>query len=160
MQYATTINDASVYGITAAREARNAALPPSIEQDGEQVPNPDLIASDSGYLDFVLASAIESWCRQYAPVVVPEVPPAVVAGVPQSVTRRQARQALILAGLFDLVQPRIDAIADATQRALMQSEWDDSQVFERQRPALLLLAGEMGLTSDQVDALFIQAAAL
>lgn len=83
-----------------------------------------------------------------------------VNGVPQSVTRRQARQALRLAGVLDMVQPAIDAIPDPMQRGLMQDEWDDSQTFERQRPALLQLAGALGLTSAQVDQLFVTAAGL
>lgn len=83
-----------------------------------------------------------------------------VNGVPQEVTRRQARQALILSGKFGLVQPAIDSILDVTQRALMQSEWDDSQTFQRQRPSLIQMAAAIGLTDADLDALFVQAAAL
>jgi hypothetical protein len=86
-------------------------------------------------------------------------PPAVVT-VPQEVTRRQARQALLLAGILPNVQPAIDAIADATQRGLIQIEWDDSQTFQRHRPALLQLAAALGLSSAQLDELFIQASKL
>lgn len=89
-----------------------------------------------------------------------ELEPPTQDGVPQVVTRRQARQALILNGLFDNVQVAIDAIPDLIQREMMQSEWDDSQTFERHRASLLTLAGALGLTSNQVDALFIQAASL
>lgn len=85
---------------------------------------------------------------------------AAIRVVPQSVTRRQARQALLLAGLLDNVQPALDAIPDATQRRLMQIEWDDSQEFHRNRPALLALAGALGLNSSQIDQLFITAAGL
>ena len=85
---------------------------------------------------------------------------AVKPPVPQSVTRRQARQALLLAGLLDNVQPAIDAIEDPTQRGLMQIEWADSQEFQRHRPALLGLAAALGLTSAQIDQLFITAASL
>lgn len=80
--------------------------------------------------------------------------------VPTSVTRRQARQALLLAGLLNKVQPAIDAIPDATQRALVQIEWDDSQVFERNRPVLVALGTALGMTSDSLDNLFIQASKL
>lgn len=83
-----------------------------------------------------------------------------VIPVPQEVTRRQARQALLLAGLLSDVQPAIDAIPDATQRALIQIEWEDSQVFERHRPALLLMAGALGLDGAALDQLFITAGAL
>jgi hypothetical protein len=159
VQYATNINDASVWGITAARQARNAALSPTIEQDGQQVPNPELIASDSAYLDFVLASAIESWCHQYAPVVVPEVPPVVVAGVPQSVTMRQAQLALLGAGLLDTVNAAIAAMAGDAGRAA-QITWATSSAVERGNPLIAALAGALGLTDAAIDALFIQAATL
>ena len=82
------------------------------------------------------------------------------ASVPASVTRRQAKQALLLNGLLAGVQPAIDAIPDATQRAMIQIEWDDSQVFERDRPALIALGSALGLTNAQLDDLFIGAAQL
>lgn len=82
------------------------------------------------------------------------------ASVPASVTRRQAKQALLLNGLLGNVQPAIDAIPDATQRAMIQIEWDDSQVFERERPALIALGSALGLTGAQLDALFIGAVQL
>lgn len=82
------------------------------------------------------------------------------ASVPASVTRRQAKQALLLNGLLANVQPAIDAIPDATQRAMIQIEWDDSQVFERNRPALIALGSALGLTNAQLDDLFIGAAQL
>jgi hypothetical protein len=94
--------------------------------------------------------------------VAPELPVYVVppSTIPQSITRRQARQALLLAGRLDLVQPAIDAISDATQRALMQIEWMDSQEFERSRPSLIAIGGAIGLDAAGIDALFVQAAAL
>jgi hypothetical protein len=82
---------------------------------------------------------------------------AAASVVPQSVTRRQALQALLISGKLSLVQPAIDAIPDATQRGLMQIEFDDSQVFERQRPALLQMAAALGMTSADLDQLFILA---
>lgn len=81
-------------------------------------------------------------------------------GVPKSVTRRQARQALLLAGLLDQVPLKIAAIADDTARGLAQIEWADSQVFERDRPLLISLATQLGLTTGQLDDLFVQAAEL
>lgn len=87
-------------------------------------------------------------------------PPAPAPVVPTSVTRRQARQALLLAGLLDSVDPAIAAIPDTTQRKLAQIEWQDSQDFERHRPLLVSLASALGLTSAQLDQLFITAATL
>jgi len=86
--------------------------------------------------------------------------PAHVVPVPAVVTRRQAKQALALAGKLALVQPAIDAIADATQRGLIQIEWDDSLNFERTRPSLIMLATGLGLSSADLDNLFILAGGL
>lgn len=98
----------------------------------------------------------------------PATPDRVFAGseevmpprVPSRVTRRQARQALALAGLFAAVQPAIDAIPDPQQRQLAQIEWDDSQDFERERPLLIELGHAIGLDDAGIDELFIQAGAL
>ena len=95
----------------------------------------------------------------------PDNPDRVFAGawppsapqVPAKVTRRQVRQALLLAGLLDKVQPAIDAIPDPQQRQLAQIEWDDSQDFERHRPLLIQLGYALGLDDAGLDAIFIQA---
>jgi len=84
----------------------------------------------------------------------------IVRRVPDKVTARQAVQALIATGKLHLVQPAIDAIADPGQRAMVQAEWDKSQVFERSRPTLIALATAIGLDAAALDALFIQADAL
>jgi hypothetical protein len=85
---------------------------------------------------------------------------AVKALVPRQVSRRQARQALLLHGLLDQVPVKIAAIEDPTERGLAQIEWEDSQVFERNRPLLISIGASIGLDSDGLDALFIQAAEL
>lgn len=75
--------------------------------------------------------------------------------VPRTVTRRQARQALLLRGKLALVQPAIDAITDATQRGLMQIEWDDSLAFDRDRPSLIAIGAAVGYDSAGLDDIFI-----
>lgn len=80
--------------------------------------------------------------------------------VPTEVTRRQARQAIYLAGLLPNIQSAIDAIPDATQRNMIQIEWDDSLNFERNRPSLIALATALGLSSQDLDNLFITAVSL
>ena len=77
------------------------------------------------------------------------------ASIPRTVTRRQARQALLLRGKLALVQPAIDAITDATQRGLMQIEWDDSLSFDRDRPSLIAIGTAIGYDSDGLDDIFI-----
>ena len=83
-----------------------------------------------------------------------------VVTVPQSVTRRQARQALLLRGKFHLVQAAIDAIPDATARGLMQIEWDDSQDFVRSRASVIAIGSAIGYDSDGLDEVFSFAATL
>jgi hypothetical protein len=80
--------------------------------------------------------------------------------VPQVVSRRQARRALLAAGMLASVQPAIDAVQDATIRAQMQIDWEDSQEFQRDHPTLLALASALGLDSAATDALFVAASKL
>lgn len=105
--------------------------------------------------DAVFGSTIKEDGTFNSPVVTP-----VVAPVPERVTRRQARQALLLNGLLDTVQPAIDAIPDTMQRGLAQIEWDDSQIFLRERPLVIAIGGAIGLDAAGLDALFIQAGEL
>lgn len=65
-----------------------------------------------------------------------------------------------MSGLLGQVQPAIDAIPDPKMRAMIQIEWDDSNEFDRYRPALIGLATALGMTSDQLDQLFITASEL
>lgn len=80
--------------------------------------------------------------------------------VPKSVTKRQAREVLIRNGMITGVDAAISTIPDSLQRELMRNYWDSSQVFERDRPALLQLAGALGMTAEQLDEMFVYAATL
>ncbi|WP_290906245.1 hypothetical protein [Aquabacterium sp.] len=172
MQYIATINDEAVPGITAAREARNASLPatvpdPAFVSDPQQpdaaapqIPNPELIASDSAYIDFVLQAAIKSWNIQHAAVIAPPPPPPVlVNGVPQEVTMRQAQLALLGAGLLDAVDVAIAAIPGDAGRAA-QITWTKSSAVRRDNPLIAQLSAALGLTDAQIDGLFVAAAKL
>ena len=69
MDFTVTITNASkLAGITAAREAYNNSLPATIddpENPGQTIPNPDLIATDAAYVQFVMDKAAESYSKQY-----------------------------------------------------------------------------------------------
>ncbi|MBC3927768.1 hypothetical protein [Undibacterium sp. CY21W] len=80
--------------------------------------------------------------------------------LPLSVNRYQARQALVLAGLFDRVQPLIDGIQDPTERMLTQVAWNDAPNFRRDHPFLVKIAMALNLTDTDLDALFTTAASL
>lgn len=79
--------------------------------------------------------------------------------VPREVTMRQARQALILAGLDESVESAVDAIPGVAGK-LARAEWDKSQTVQRNRPLVNQLGAALGLTPQQIDALFITAATL
>ena len=75
--------------------------------------------------------------------------------VPQTVSPRQARLALIQAGLYDQVTTTISSSDKTTQ-----VWWEFASVIERQNPILLRVAAQIGLQYYQIDSLFILAATL
>jgi hypothetical protein len=89
-------------------------------------------------------------------VVGEPVPP----GVPKSAPRKQARQALVLAGLYEQAIAAIAAIPDAQQRLLAQIEWDDSPAYERQSPLVRQVGAALGLSDEQIDNLFVTASTI
>lgn len=90
--------------------------------------------------------------------IVTEIPP-IPAAVPEKVTMRQARLAVHAAGLLPQVQTAIDALPEPSRTAA-QIEWDYSSEVFRNREFVNLLGGQLGLTGEQLDELFIQAATL
>jgi len=82
-------------------------------------------------------------------------PPAPVATVPYTVTPFQAKAALLQAGLLDTVKAAI-----ASAPAITQLAWSDATEFTRDSPTIATMAGALGLSSAQVDALFVAAAAI
>ena len=75
--------------------------------------------------------------------------------VPQVVTMRQARLALHASGLLDAVNA---AITQAGGAAAI--EWEYAQELRRDHPLATSLTPALGITSEQLDALFTQAATL
>ena len=82
-------------------------------------------------------------------------PPAPPTPIPQSVTMRQARLALLGAGLLDTVET---AIAGAGPAAKI--EWDYATEVQRSAGLVPAMATALGLTDAQIDALFVTAATL
>ena len=79
--------------------------------------------------------------------------------VPQSVTMRQARLALLGAGLLDDVEAAIAALP-SPQKEAAKIEWEYSQEVQRHNGFVSVLAPMLGMTAEQTDALFIGAAQL
>lgn len=86
--------------------------------------------------------------------------PAPPAPVPQSVSMRQARLALLQADLLYQVDATIAAIQDATERRQAQITWDYSTEVHRGDPLVFRLATSFGLSDTQVDDLFRTASTL
>lgn len=78
---------------------------------------------------------------------------------PQSVTKRQARQALILMGKDEFVVAALDAIPGIPGK-MARAEWQDSNVIERHRPLVAQMGNALGMSPAQIDELFILAATL
>jgi hypothetical protein len=81
-------------------------------------------------------------------------PPQVT--VPQTITNAQARAALRAAKLLDKVNSLIDSYEDPSAA----DAWEYSATFDRDSPLLNGLGAMLGLTSEQIDGLFVEAAAI
>ena len=84
------------------------------------------------------------------PVLGAPAPPAPY--IPYTVTPFQAKAALLQAGLLDTVKAAIAAASPIAQLA-----WSDATEFTRDSPTIAALSAQLGLTSAQVDALFVAA---
>ena len=93
------------------------------------------------------------------PAIEPEPEPDPGPGVPQEVTMRQARLALLNAGLLDAAQGVIDALP-MPQRRAAQIEWEYALSVRRDHPLIALMISEGLATAEQVDGLFVAAAGL
>ena len=71
------------------------------------------------------------------------------------VTKLQLKLALIDFGIMpSTVLLAINQIEDVTTRETFLTLWSDASFFERNDPSLISMAVTLGLTSEQVDALF------
>ena len=84
------------------------------------------------------------------------IPKPVPKIVPQSVTMRQARLALLGAGLLSQVDAAIDSL-DEPMKTAAKIEWDYSSSVERNRQLVNVLGPLLGLSEEQLDDLFIAA---
>ena len=102
-----------------------------------------------------ILNALSQFNPEYVWAVTYETPP-----VP-ALTRRQFRLALVTNGcnLAD-IESLIAQIEDDMQRQIIQIEWQDATTFIRTSPNLLFMENLMGLSAEQVDALWSQALTL
>lgn len=111
----------------------------------------------AGERDVLLASAegkdalIQSWYPHALAIYASQK----AASNHNSVTMRQARLALLGAGLLD----RIDAVVTAAGPAA-RIEWEYAQTVDRDWPLVNQLAAGLGMSDEQIDDLFSAAAQL
>jgi hypothetical protein len=99
----------------------------------------------------------EEWVlREY---VAPPPLPSPVAPVPQTVTMRQARLALLSYGALDDVEAAINAMPEP-DRTPARIEWDYSNEVQRYKGLVENVGSAIGLTPEATDELFRLAATL
>lgn len=76
-------------------------------------------------------------------------------GIPYKISIRQAKLALLEAGLLDDIE---NAMANADRS--VQISWEYATEFERDNPLILYFQSQLNLSKEQVDNLFIQAKGL
>jgi len=79
--------------------------------------------------------------------------------IPQQVTMRQARLALLHAGLLADVDTAIARLPDP-DRSAAQIEWEYAAVVQRTSGLVPAMGAALGMTEAQLDALFVEASRL
>lgn len=82
-----------------------------------------------------------------------------LSSIPREVTMRQARLALLQAGLLSQVQTAIDAMP-SPQKEAAQIEWEYSSTMKRDNPFVAQISAALNLTEAQLNQLFITASTL
>ena len=80
---------------------------------------------------------------------------------PATLSARQVRLWMVRNGVsLSAVDAAIDAIPDEQQRQEVRVEWHHAPYVERSHPMLVPLASALGLTEEQVDQAFTEAATI
>ena len=117
--------------------------------------------ADNASIPFDAASsdyrAYLQWVAEGNEPLPADIPPAPVI---TEVSMRQARLALLGAGLLGAVGVALSGIKDPMERQAAQIEWEYSTTVHRHGALVDQLAPALGLTDSQLNDLFAQAAAL
>jgi len=117
----------------------------------------DIILQDDGagvYIKHFDTAKLGTQPTQAAIDAVVITPPKI-----KSVTMRQARLALLGAGMLSTVNSMLASMTGAQGEAA-RIEWEYSQEVQRDRGLVQALGTQMGMTEAQLDALFTAAAAI
>lgn len=97
------------------------------------------------------------WSYDGSSFAPPPAPPTPT--VAPIISKRQARRALLAAGLLDDVEDALDTLPEPQLRAV-RIDYEDATEWRRDWPTLLAVQAALGWTDTQVDDLFAAAALL
>lgn len=81
--------------------------------------------------------------------------------VPDNISARQIRLWLVSHNIsLSSIEDAINSIEDVNQREIVRIEWEYAPYVERNHPWLVILAGQLNLSPEQVDDAFIEASQL
>lgn len=92
--------------------------------------------------------------ERYTP---PKPEPVPVDPLTLPLNRVQFKAVLRIAGVEQKVRQAVAGIADPVQQAVAEAKLDESDSYDRDDPLFALLAPAVGLTSAEIDALWVQA---
>lgn len=87
----------------------------------------------------------------------PLAEPEPVNLIPQSISRAQGKTVLIMNGMWGGVEQFVATIPDPIERALAEVALHDTQEWRRESQFLTAAAAALGLSNEQLDALFVTA---
>lgn len=106
-----------------------------------------------------MGSSYDEYASQCATIGIK--PRTADASPAQHVTARQVRLWLIQQGIsLASVDAAISGIEDPATRETVQIEWEYAPYIDRDHPMLVPLGAALGLSEEQIDAAFVQAATL
>ncbi|MBN7764057.1 hypothetical protein JF546_16920 [Nitratireductor aquimarinus] len=121
-----------------------------------------LVAGDEFGLAPAIRQAVENWIEagntptQFVPL--PEPTPVELRAAMPPLTARQVRLGLITNGIsLESIQTAIDGIADPIEREAAQIEWEYATTFERLHPLIDVISATLGLLSEDLDQMWLEA---
>jgi len=126
----------------------------------QRPPVPAGEVAEPGAIELVDGAWVQQWTVRAA---TPEEQAVIDEGdkvlVPQEVSMRQARLALLARGVLGQVDAAIESLSSPDREAA-RIEWDYSSVVARNSPLVVMMGAALGLDDDELDELFITAARL
>lgn len=119
----------------------------------ENLTNPGQEPVDNDEIKITYPSGATEIKRYWTPIEIIEDVPV----VPPVVEMRQARRAVLAAGLTAAVEAAIEALPEP-DRSVAKIEWEFAPTVKRHHGFVEMLAPALGLTDEQLDALFVAAA--